>query len=74
MTPELKTKLIKAVKEDRLYDFIANHYYEMDKEELKDVFLEVIYAIHESEIYITNVNAIQEQIIENIEDNIDVDE
>jgi hypothetical protein len=36
--------LLEALNSDRLYDYIANHYWEMDKEELKDVLLEVIYS------------------------------
>jgi hypothetical protein len=36
--------LLKALNSDRLYDYVANHYWEMDKEELKDVLLEVIYS------------------------------
>ena len=36
--------LLEALNSDRLYDYIANHYWEMTKEELKDVLLEVIYS------------------------------
>lgn len=36
--------LLEALNSDRLYDYIANHYWEMAKEELKDVLLEVIYS------------------------------
>ena len=39
-----REELLKALNSDRLYDYIANHYWEMTKEELKDVLLEVIYA------------------------------
>ena len=28
------------------YDFIANNYYNMDKEELRDIVKELLYAIH----------------------------
>lgn len=31
---------------DNAYDFICNNYYNMSKEELKDVIKELLYAIH----------------------------
>lgn len=40
-------ELIKAALDRRLYDFIANHYWEFGKDELKDVILELIYAAFE---------------------------
>ena len=36
--------LLEALNSDRLYDYIANHYWEMTKEDLKDVLIEVIYS------------------------------
>ena len=39
-----RERLLEALNSDRLYDYIANHYWEMTKEELKDVLLEVIYS------------------------------
>ena len=39
-----RERLLEALNSDRLYDYIANHYWEMSKEELKDVLLEVIYS------------------------------
>ena len=36
--------LVKAIEEGCLYDYVANHYWEMTKEELKDVLIEVIYS------------------------------
>jgi len=40
----LKKELVKITKENgcNLYDFIANHYWEMSKEELKEVLLAVL--------------------------------
>ena len=43
----MKDEIMKAIEEDRLYDFIANNYYKMSKEELKDVLLEVIWNCNE---------------------------
>ena len=35
----MEKEIIQAIKEDRLYDFIANHYWEIDREILKDLML-----------------------------------
>lgn len=40
----MKEEIMKAIEEKRLYDFIANNYWQMSKEELKDVLLEVIWC------------------------------
>lgn len=40
----MKEEVMKAIEEDRLYDFIANNYWRMSQEELKDVLLEVIWS------------------------------
>lgn len=31
---------------DKAFDFISNNYYKMDKDELKDIVKELLYAIH----------------------------
>ncbi len=46
----MKDEVMKAIEENRLYDFIANNYYRMSKEELKDVLLEVIWNCNEDGI------------------------
>lgn len=33
-----------AIREHRLYDYVANHYYEASKEDLKDLCLEILYG------------------------------
>lgn len=38
-------EILKAIKEDRLYDYIANHYWEIDRELLKDLILEIFYTL-----------------------------
>lgn len=38
-------QLFHALKHKTGYDYVANHYSEMDKEDLKDLVLELIYAI-----------------------------
>ena len=40
----MKDEIMKAIEENRLYDFIANNYWRMSKDELKDVLLEVIWS------------------------------
>lgn len=38
-------EFIEALKNDTCYDFIANNYYKMSKEELKNCFLEVLFEV-----------------------------
>lgn len=33
---------------DGAYDYICNHYYEMSKEELKNIVKELLYAVHDN--------------------------
>ena len=40
----MEKEILKACKENRLYDYIANNYWKMNVEELKDVCLEAIYT------------------------------
>ena len=35
---------------DKAYDFICNNYYKMNKEELKEITKELLYAIHSNTI------------------------
>lgn len=39
-------KFLEAMDNEREYDFIANHYYEMSREDLKSILLEYMYAVH----------------------------
>lgn len=46
--------LISAIKDDTLYDYIANNYYQWSKDDLKNILLEIIwtarnYTIEEDE-------------------------
>jgi hypothetical protein len=45
---EKMNELINVLKNnpDNAYDFICNNYYNMSKEELKDIIKELLYAIH----------------------------
>ena len=44
-----KKELLKACKDGTLYDFIANNYWQMTNDELKDVCLEAIYIANNDE-------------------------
>ena len=43
-------ELIETLKNnpDGAYDFICNNYYNMSKEELKDIIKELLYAVHDN--------------------------
>lgn len=41
---DIKKQVMQAIEKGELYDFIANNYYNMTKDELKDVLLEVIWS------------------------------
>lgn len=43
---ENERKFIEAVNNDTSYDFIANNYMNFSKEQLKDIIIELMYAIH----------------------------
>lgn len=55
---------IEALKNDTSYDFIANNYYKMDKNDLKDIILELLYEVYYSER--TNDNFDVDRVIENL--------
>lgn len=46
--PYSQEDLLKALEEGHLYDYVASHYYEMPKEDLKDVCLELIWSLGET--------------------------
>ena len=51
-----KFEIMNAVKEDKLFDFVATHYWQMNKEDLVDIIKELDYAIYrlkyrEPEVY-----------------------
>lgn len=43
---KIQSGIKKALEGQTLYDFIASHYWEMSKEQLKDVVVELICAAH----------------------------
>lgn len=48
MRENMKEEFLKAIEENRTYDFVAQNYYKMSDEELKDIALEALYAVIES--------------------------
>jgi uncharacterized tellurite resistance protein B-like protein len=48
MKENMKEEFLKAIEEGRAYDFVAQNYYKMSDEELKDIALEALYAVIES--------------------------
>lgn len=45
----LRKQYIEALEDGKGYDFIANNYWEFSKEELKDIILELTYAIKQTD-------------------------
>lgn len=61
--------LISAIKDDTLYDYIANNYYKWSKDDLKNILLEIIwttrnYTLEEGE----------KELIENLKERLCYDE
>lgn len=49
----MEKEIIQAIKEDRLYDFIANNYWRIEREMLRDLILEIYYVLlYDTEIEI----------------------
>ena len=42
----MEKEIIQAIKKGKLYDYIANNFYKMSKEHLRDLILEIIYMIY----------------------------
>ena len=72
----IEKEIIQAIKEDRLYDFIANHYWEIKPEILKDLILEIYYILrYETDVDLgANMQETREKIIESLKQNRDWEE
>ena len=72
----MEKEIIRAIKEDRLYDFIANNYWRIKPEMLKDLILEIYYMFrYETDLDIEeNFKEINENIIECLKENRDWEE
>ena len=42
---EKRNEIIQAMKDNHLYDYVANNYYNFSKEELRDIILELDYLL-----------------------------
>lgn len=47
MTNKQVDEIVNAIKEDTLYDYIANNYYQFNTYDLKDILLEIIYVTND---------------------------
>lgn len=64
---DLQVKVIDALREGTIYDFIANNYYEMDKQDLKDILLEIAYAFYNKNGVIA-YEEMQKQVAQTLEE------
>lgn len=69
MTREQKKEVIKALREDTLFDYLANNYYKFDKEDLKDIAKELAYAI-ELAVELFNNKTAYAQAMQNFKENL----
>ena len=60
-------KFLDALDENREYDFIAQHYHEMSKMDLRTILLEYIYAAH---CVIDAEDDIKDQVRDEIQDKV----
>lgn len=64
-----KIEILNAIKEDRLYDFVSNEYYRMDKKDLVDLVKELAYAIDVVTYRRHSINVeIREEFLENLKE------
>lgn len=66
----MENEILKAIEEDRLYDFVANNYYKMDKETARDLILEIYYILR-MEVADEDING---KIVEYLKENRDWEE
>lgn len=70
----MEQEIIKAIKEDRLYDFIANNYWNMNKEIIRDLLMEIYYILRYEENDILSSDMLNERIINYLKENRDWEE
>ena len=59
-------EILQAIKNNNLYGFIANNYYEIDKEKLKDIILELYFIVTEE--FNINDKELNDKLIEYLEE------
>ena len=69
----MEKEILKAIEEDWLYDFVANNYYKMSKEELRDLILEIYYIFkYETSLETReHFKGINKKIIQSLKENRD---
>lgn len=67
----MEQEIIQAIKEDKLYDYIANNFYKISKEDLRDLILEIIYMIYYDYEYSIDADRqlLNEHIVECLKEN-----
>lgn len=71
---DLKKRILQAIEEGNLFDFIANNYWQMSKEELASVCKEALYAGHQLTHTSNGTPEYMEHLKENIQENMTDDE
>jgi len=74
---KMENEILKAIKEDRLYDFIANNYWKMSAEISRDLLLELIYEIYFNSYQYSSKEdrqGLNENLIESLKQNRDWEE
>lgn len=64
----LRKQYLEALENADGYDFIAKNYYEFSKEELKDIILELDYAIHSEAKHFASAEEICASALEELKD------
>ena len=59
----LNYELLQAIRENLGYDYIARNYYKFTKEELKDILLECLYVINDTDTLASVVEDIEDRWI-----------
>ena len=67
----MEQEIIQAIKKGKIYDYIANNFYKISKEDLRDLILEIIYMIYYDYEYSIDGNRqlLNEHIVECLKEN-----
>jgi len=67
----MEQEIIQAIKKGKLYDYIANNFYKISKEDLRDLILEIIYMIYYDYEYSIDADRqlLNEHIVECLKEN-----
>lgn len=67
----MEQEIIQAIKKDKLYGYIANNFYKISKEHLRDLILEIIYMFFYDYEYSIDVDRqlLNEHIVECLKEN-----